>query len=81
MSLEILLSPPSPVKPTQPCKVGRILAGLDEPYKSALTNHLTRTHADGGYTDEFLSSLMGQAGFQIGATTVRTHRKGMCACE
>lgn len=79
MSLEALLASPAPLTKT-PCKVGRILAGLEEPYKSALTNHLNTQFEQGGYTDEGLATVMATAGFQVGATTVRTHRKGACAC-
>ena len=80
MSLDVLLEP-IPAKSKTPCKVGKVLASLDDPYKTALLNLLNTKFSDGGLADEHVAERLERAGFDIGATTVRTHRKGMCSCE
>ena len=81
MSLDVLLDPIPDRNPAVPCKVGRIISDLEEPYKSAVVNLVSTSWPDGGLTDEQLASRLTKAGFPIGASTIRTHRKAMCNCE
>jgi len=80
MSLDVLLEP-IPVKTKTPCKVGRVLASLDDPYKTALLTLLDTRFVDGGLADDAVAERLERAGFDVGATTVRSHRKGTCSCE
>lgn len=80
MSLDALLEP-IPDKPeNRPCKVGVWAATLEEPYLSALTKLLATPFASGGLSDEALTARLNQAGFTIGHSAVRRHRKGACHC-
>lgn len=79
MSLDVLLEPiPEPEKKL--CKVGNILAGLEEPYRSALQGLISRPYSDGGYTDEVLQRRMTEAGITVGVSVINRHRRGICLC-
>lgn len=80
MNLDALLEPIPDRNQKQPCKVGRIVAGLEEPYKSALTTLLATSYADGGLADEAIQKRMDAAGLQVGATVINRHRKLTCTC-
>lgn len=62
----------------KPCKVGRILGELDEPYKSALAE-LLADHD--GMPDEPLRQLMKRAGLNVSYSSVYRHRREFCNCE
>lgn len=78
MSLDILLEP-IPAK-HQPCKLARIIAGLEEPYQSALKKLVETSWRDGGLSDSDLRQRMLKAGIEVGATVIHYHRRGICAC-
>jgi len=80
MSLDVLLEP-IPAKEVEPCKVGRMLADLDDPYKSALANLLNLSYANGGMSDEALAERINKAGLKVGASVINRHRRGKCHCE
>lgn len=79
MSLDILLAPIPEPEPTL-CKLGKIIAALDEPYKTALVNLTNQNYADGGMSDEALTERLHQAELPIGSTIVNRHRRQVCAC-
>lgn len=79
-SLDILLEPRAP-EPPKFCKVGKILADLDEPYKTALINILELPYASGGFSDEEITTRMTEAGIPAGHTIINRHRRGRCTCE
>ncbi len=79
MNLDALLEP-LPARNQEACKVGRILADLQDPYKTALINLLDTLYADGGLADEALAARMNAAGLPVGAKTVYKHRRKQCTC-
>ena len=80
MNLDLLLAP-IPERTVQPCKVGRIVDELQEPYKGALLALLNHAYADGGISDEALTDRMRAAGLDVGASVVNRHRKNRCTCQ
>jgi hypothetical protein len=80
MSLETLLAP-IPSRVTKLCRVGRIIEGLDEPYKTAVINLVNLHRANGGLTEAELSSRFAEANLQASASVIYTHRSGHCACR
>jgi hypothetical protein len=80
MNLEALLEPIPDRNKKQPCKVGRILEQLEEPYLTAVLGLLAHTYENGGLASEALADRFNKAGFEVGATVVHRHRKGMCTC-
>lgn len=80
MNLEALLEPVEP-KQKPLCKVGRILDQLEDPYKSALFGLIETKVADGGLSDDALAARMKTAGLEIGAKSLWTHRRRLCACQ
>ena len=81
MSLEALLAPLPSRGTSEPCKVGRYLARLLDPYRGALVSLLTTSYADGGLSDEALSARMRDAELPVSPTILNRHRRGLCACE
>lgn len=81
MSLDVLLEPIPDRNKKEPCKIGRILADLQEPYKGALTTLLATSYADGGLADEAVAARMKAAGLPVGSKTVYKHRRQQCTCE
>lgn len=80
MSLEALLAPIPDRNAKHPCKVGRIVEELAEPYKSALVNLIVTRYADGGLSDEALEARLKDAGLEVGTTIINRHRRGSCTC-
>ena len=80
MNLDALLAPLPDRNVTLPCKVGRILETLEDPYKSALIKLLDTDYDNGGLSAEQLEHRMKQAGLEVGATVLRRHRKKQCGC-
>ena len=80
MSLDALLAPVPDRNAKHPCKVGRTIEELAEPYKSALVNLLATRYADGGLSDEALQGRLSDAGLEIGVTILNRHRRGLCTC-
>lgn len=80
MSLDALLEPMPERNMTRPCKIGQFHLGLEEPYKTALTNLLETSYQDGGMSDEHVTSRLSQAGLKVGATLVNRHRRRLCSC-
>jgi hypothetical protein len=73
--LETLINVKSATVIGTPCKVAGILAELEEPYKSSLSNLLQSLES----ADSLMARLR-SAGFNVGATTIRKHRSGVCSC-
>lgn len=78
MSLELLLEPAT--RSVTFCKVGQIVASLEEPYKSALIDTLARGYREGGLSDLQVARRMASAGLPVGERTVSRHRAGACVC-
>ena len=79
--MDALLAPLPDRNISLPCKVGRILETLEDPYKTALINLLVTPYEDGGLSAEQLEQRMKQAGLEVGATVIRRHRKKQCGCR
>lgn len=79
MSLDALLEPAENV--TQPCKVGRIVAALPEPYKGALVKLLETPFANGGESDALIRNRMFKAGYPCSQAVIYRHRQQQCSCE
>ena len=79
MSLDALLAP-VPERVKEKCKVGRIVADLPEPYKTALDEKLQLSYASGGLSDEELVRIMAAAELPVGATIINRHRRNRCTC-
>lgn len=79
-NLDVLLQPLQ-VEEIQPCKVGRYILELEDPYKTALVNLVNTTHEDGGLSAERASERMRDAGLSVGATALRRHRERRCPCD
>lgn len=61
MNLDALLAPLPERNKTLPCKIGRIVLSLEDPYRTALSNLLEHDHATGGLTAEDLETRMKEA--------------------
>ena len=66
------------------CKVGYILAELDEDHRGRLENALTKMQAEDPTryvvpAERIVSAVQGW-GYSVRVTTVRTHRRKVCAC-
>lgn len=57
------------------CKVAAILAQLGDPYRSSVLNLLSSSES----ADRLMVRLR-SAGLNVGATTIRKHRTGVCSC-
>lgn len=79
MNLDALLEPAESL--IQPCKLGRIVNGLADPYKSALENLLAIPYADGGESDAALRARLAKAGLHCSQPVIYRHRNKQCACE
>jgi len=79
MNLDALLAPIDERGP-RPCRLGHLLATLEEPYKSALANLVTLKHADGGLSDQALVGRLREAGLPMSVSTVHYHRRNICSC-
>lgn len=70
--------------PTQgfgnPCGIQRIIDGLPEEYKTALTEQMSNRSRDGGPTDFDLYKRMTLAGFKTSMTAINRHRSNQCIC-
>lgn len=80
MNLDALLEP-VPGRYTQPCKVGRIVAKLEDPYKTALITMLASAYVDGGFSDTMIRTRLTSAGFQVSTPVIWRHRNNQCSCE
>lgn len=76
MGLESLLGEKvTPSTLGSPCAVASILDQLQEPYLGAVKGLLaSSTSADS------LMVRLRAAGFKVGATTIRLHRRDVCSC-
>lgn len=78
MGLEALLAErPEPVRL---CKVGRIVASLEDPYRTALIDLLAVTYVDGGESDGEISARLKSAGLPASGAHINRHRRGVCSC-
>lgn len=80
MNLEVLLEPHN-LKRSKPCKVQVIIDSLEGKYRDAVESMLAKQYADGGMTDDEISTRFNLAGIAVGSTTIRKHRKATCSCE
>ena len=60
------------------CLVGKYLDSLDEDSQKESISLLDK---NSGYSAETLFSAFKAVGYSIGATTIRKHRIGACACQ
>ena len=63
-----------------PCKVAVQGEKLSEPYQTAYWKIVLTTYENGGLTEDHAAAKLASAGIQIGATTIRRHRSGLCRC-
>lgn len=63
------------------CKLGKIIDGLEEPYRAALTGLVDTACVDGGLSDEGVRARMRAAGLAIGSSVIRRHRLRECTCQ
>lgn len=57
-------------------KLKEVLESLPQPYADAALNHL-----NGGTSAEWLASVLTDAGYPIGATTIKQYRRKMRAAN
>lgn len=81
MNLDALLAPLPDRNISLPCKVGRILESLEDPYKTALLSLLAQDVDQGGLSSEQLQVRLKEAGLEVGATAIRRHRRKQCGCH
>lgn len=81
MNLDALLAPLPDRNVTLPCKIGRLVESLEDPYKTALQKLLATDYDQGGLSAEQLEQRMKEAGLEAGATAIRRHRKRQCGCK
>lgn len=79
MSLEVLLEPID--KAHRRCKLGAIIASLEEPYQSALQKLADVSWREGGLSDTRLRERLKLAGFSVSMSVIYNHRTGVCACK
>jgi hypothetical protein len=63
---------------TSRCLVGKYLDSLDETSREESISLLEK---NSGYSTETLFNALKAVGYSIGATTIRRHRIGACACQ
>ncbi len=80
MNLDALLAPIPDRNKSLPCKLGRIVESLEDPYKGALLQLIATDHTQGGLSPEGLEVRMREAGLEIGASAIRKHRSSQCSC-
>lgn len=78
MNLDALLEPAENLR--QPCKLGRIVNGLEEPYKSALETLIAVPYVDGGESDSALRVRLSKAGLHVSQPVIYRHRTHECSC-
>lgn len=78
MNLDALLEPAE--NQIQPCKLGRVIQSLPEPYKSALINLLDITYANGGESDASIRTRLFKAGHPVSQPVIYRHRNNQCSC-
>ena len=77
--LDALLAPPESL--ATPCKLGRIIDKLNDPYKTALIGLLEVPFADGGESDTAIRERLYKAGFPVSQAVIYRHRNKQCSCE
>ena len=80
MNLDVLLEPHN-ITRTKPCKVQVILDSLEGKYMEAVQLMLDKEYAEGGLTDDEITTRLDAAGIAVGSTTIRKHRKSTCSCK
>lgn len=63
-----------------PCGIQRIIDGLPEEYKTALTEQMSTRSRDGGPTDFDIYKRMTLAGFKTSPSAINRHRSNQCIC-
>ena len=79
MNLDALLKPID--NKTDPCKLQKLIDGLEDPYKNALLELVNLQSEAGGLSARQLSSRIKEAGFSISENTILRHRGNTCACR
>lgn len=72
--LEDMTPPPS----TRGCRVGSVLAELDDNDRQILTDALADT---GRWSSHGLMTALKQRGIQVSVHPIINHRKGICKCS
>ncbi len=78
MNLDKLLEPVE--HEARPCKILRIIMGLEDPYRSAVVQMLNMRFNDGGLSDEGLAKKMKSAGLRVSWQVIYRHRVKLCCC-
>lgn len=78
MGLDALLAERS--DKTDPCKLGRLIATLEEPYRAALNTLLSVAYVDGGESDREIAHRLRLADLPMSQATINRHRVGTCGC-
>jgi len=72
-----LLQGLNPVKPIEPCKVGRTIIELDSDDAQILLDALT----DSRWTARALSKALSERGITLAKDTIDSHMKKVCRCS
>lgn len=78
MDLDVLLEPVN--HDSMPCKLARIVMGLEEPYREVLQKLVDKKYIDGGLSDSALQLRMKRAGLQVSTPVIWRHRFKTCSC-
>jgi hypothetical protein len=78
MNLDALLEPAENM--VQPCKLGRIIEAIPEPYKAALLALVNKPFADGGESDNSIRVRLFKAGYPCSSPVIYRHRNNQCSC-
>lgn len=81
MNLDALLEPLPNRREPKPCKLGQTLLQLEEPYKTALAELVSRSYADGGLSDRELYLRLDAAGIPVSPSVIHYHRRQACSCR
>lgn len=79
MNLDALLEPQE--SRVIVCKLEATIQGLEEPYRSALSELVKRVPVEGGLSTHELSAKIKKAGLSISAASIHRHRAQICPCE
>lgn len=79
MNLDALLKPID--NKADPCKLQKLIDGLEDPYKNALIELVNLVPENGGLSSKQLSMRIKEAGFGVSENTILRHRGKSCACK
>lgn len=67
----------------RPCRLGAVLAGLDDTDRTAVVDALTARDPNGrrATSDDRIAAVLTRAGHGVGHSTIGRHRRGHCNCS